>query len=607
MLTFLFVLITLTVPVLGSNSSQATATQSYDMEPELYMSTMEAAAPSPSVEVSPTAGICPQDNGKYRKIADATFLITCNKVIDRSWTDDTQETFAACIDACAKKPECQTVDYTPATKSCGYSKQNRRAELEPVGGAITHNARRATPPPPDEVKPKPIEDTTIKPDDKPKDDTCKPKPLPRPYTTTAKCPGDNGLVFTTSDGSTYKLLCSHHTDWVDTIGDRSTEPSWEACMEKCSKAPNCGSVDIGVVPKNAGNCVLFNKNTKESPKEDPECNTAVLVDPPPVEGIGAEDMPNVLCTTKCPYADGMSYASSYGETFRMDCYKRHGTKVIQATNANSFQDCMELCASMIPCHSVDYQERTKKCYLGSHHGKPTIDAVSFASAHSMGCAGACSSGACCGGNPDARKGVSVIPPEPDTSCNNQGLLYAIYTNINVPTSDLAGSKAWDAAFYKTQTPYAKGQTTAVGTVSDSIYENKPQVEDKIVVNHKGYLFAQQEGQYTFTAPVADDLLIIWVGPKAYSGWTRANANVDQVFQGWGDPDKEFKITLAAGSYTPIRIIWTNRIGPGSMAVKIVAPDGTVILDKDTKENPYFVTNGCKEGVAPGFAGWGGEP
>ena len=35
----------------------------------------------------------------------------------------------------------------------------------------------------------------------------------------------------------------------------------------------------------------------------------------------------------------MIYASSYGETFKMDCGKRHGTTVLSMSYTDTFQDC----------------------------------------------------------------------------------------------------------------------------------------------------------------------------------------------------------------------------------------------------------------------------
>jgi hypothetical protein len=75
----------------------------------------------------------------------------------------------------------------------------------------------------------------------------------------------------------------------------------------------------------------------------------------------------------------------------MTCDKRHGTTYLKIDRRPSFEACMSACAAMPACHSADYEPRTQKCYYGNNHNQPKIDAKAFVSAHSLGCAGACSS------------------------------------------------------------------------------------------------------------------------------------------------------------------------------------------------------------------------
>ena len=81
------------------------------------------------------------------------------------------------------------------------------------------------------------------------------------------------------------------------------------------------------------------------------------IDPPEHD---EKDFPNQLCTTVCPAADGMTYTTSYAETFKMDCGKRHGTTILSWGYADNFEQCMENCGALVACHSVDYQSRTRK-------------------------------------------------------------------------------------------------------------------------------------------------------------------------------------------------------------------------------------------------------
>lgn len=75
----------------------------------------------------------------------------------------------------------------------------------------------------------------------------------------------------------------------------------------------------------------------------------------------------------------------------MTCNKRHGTTYLKIDRQPSFEACMISCAAMPACHSAEYEPRTNKCYYSNNHNQPAIDAPAFVSAHSLGCAGACSS------------------------------------------------------------------------------------------------------------------------------------------------------------------------------------------------------------------------
>jgi len=91
---------------------------------------------------------------------------------------------------------------------------------------------------------------------------------------------------------------------------------------------------MGATPAQ-GDCILFKENIKATTFKR-QYDFAVQIDPPTHD---ENDFPNQLCTTACPLADGMIYTSSYGEAFKMDCGKRHGTKYLTTAKADNFQDC----------------------------------------------------------------------------------------------------------------------------------------------------------------------------------------------------------------------------------------------------------------------------
>ena len=73
----------------------------------------------------------------------------------------------------------------------------------------------------------------------------------------------------------------------------------------------------------------------------------------------------------------------------MSCGKRHGTPILNFENVPSLEECMDKCAANSACSSVDFDQRRNICYLSNNDGPPTLDARIFASAHSVGCSGAC--------------------------------------------------------------------------------------------------------------------------------------------------------------------------------------------------------------------------
>lgn len=238
--------------------------------------------------------------------------------------------------------------------------------------------------------------------------------------------------------------------------------------------------------------------------------------------------------------------------------------------------------------------------MGKHHGNPTILASSFNSARSIGCAGAC-----------CEEYTKEAASEPDTSCGNEGLAFAIYPNQKNGQNVVYAAPNngnFDPVVMKNTQPYSTGSTTKLGVAdSASIYGQAARDPQFVVTNHRGYLYAHQGGEYTFSSPVTDDISLLWVGSNAYSGWTRQNANLDQAWAASGVPPKESKVTLEKGKYYPIRLMWANTGGPGNFVFKILAPDGTVVIDDKTTSCPYLVKYGCRDEYnAPEYAAWGSE-
>ncbi|KAK2750671.1 hypothetical protein FQN57_002744 [Myotisia sp. PD_48] len=200
------------------------------------------------------------------------------------------------------------------------------------------------------------------------------------------CPDNNGKLFEGSDGHHLYIQCCTERTTGRALGMEKA-PNFGACMNLCvqEKTGDCRSVSFN---RNAAagqpNCVLWAQGGFSS-FQDTGAHHAFLVDAP------TSDKPDddiKLCSTECPYSNNQVFTSGFGESFRMVCGKRHGTEA-QAQTMVSYEECMQACARLGPCKSVDWHPRTKKCYFGEHIGEPEIDAPGFASAYSMGCAGAC--------------------------------------------------------------------------------------------------------------------------------------------------------------------------------------------------------------------------
>lgn len=165
---------------------------------------------------------------------------------------------------------------------------------------------------------------------------------------------------------------------------------------------------------------------------------------------------------------------------------------------------------------------------------------------------------------------------------------------------------YDPTAFKTARAQAIGKTKSIGlTDTTHIYDSTPTKSEYVTVNHRSYLFTQQAGEYTFTLPLADDIAILWVGPQAYSGYTRANSNAIKLFA--PPTSAVYKKTFKQGEYVPIRIIYGNAGGIGAFSAEIKAPDGTDIIGAGAAtESPFLVQYSCDYVSAPKFPPYGSE-
>jgi hypothetical protein len=254
--------------------------------------------------------------------------------------------------------------------------------------------------------------------------------------------------------------------------------------------------------------------------------------------------------------------------------------------------------------------------------------------------------------------VQVVIATPVQNCGNQGVQYAIQTNVyprGLARDDPTYSQ-FRASAFQTEAPQATGVTrffevdyVARGG-SGSIYGNPPEAITQLGVNHKGYLYGKVGGEFVFNFPISvslfyptahtfspsqspavlpkpqifllpkplttltlslqDDISLLWLGPQAIRGYTRANANVEQLYNGssaYADQQRiEYRYTIAQGQYVPLRVLWANWLYDGEFRLNVTAPDGELVTNGDGTASPYLVQFSCDGIAAPPFPAWGNE-
>ncbi|KAG7101612.1 hypothetical protein HYQ44_018742 [Verticillium longisporum] len=195
-------------------------------------------------------------------------------------------------------------------------------------------------------------------------------------------------------------------------------------------------------------------------------------------------------------------------------------------------------------------------------------------------------------------GESYVPIAPcgPFSVLPYGLEYALYEH-NFRNSDFPAYSSLNVGYFHTRQPLFTGITERIGIPPGTnpstpfrIYDNAPsRLYQFTAVNHRAFLYAPVTGTYTVTVPVSDDITLVWLGDKAISTWTRANADLEQNYNTVTGPEDTvvFTIQLQAGTYTPFRLLWANAQGRLAFIAQVQAPDGRIIVDGDGSDSSYF--------------------
>ncbi|KAF3934593.1 hypothetical protein ABW20_dc0101029 [Dactylellina cionopaga] len=202
-----------------------------------------------------------------------------------------------------------------------------------------------------------------------------------------------------------------------------------------------------------------------------------------------------------------------------------------------------------------------------------------------------------------------FPTDPGT-CGNAGLSVGIYDD---PFSGDEGADypTYVPEYYKTITPY--DTRTAINYLGiqnsgdqQSPHGFTPRTPSSYTLNYRGYFYASKSSTYTFKLRNGDNWVGFWLGNKAVRDWTRANADGTSIWNPSSSisTSSEFQITLAAGSYTPLRLIIGSFAGAVTYTFEVFDADGINYVQYGTS-SPNLVSFACN-GVVPPFPPFGQE-
>ena len=213
--------------------------------------------------------------------------------------------------------------------------------------------------------------------------------------------------------------------------------------------------------------------------------------------------------------------------------------------------------------------------------------------------------------------VQIVYPTPVTTCGNTGIAYAGYTNSFAGGQATSGYPKFNPTVYKSAKPSQTGVTNYIAEVnggsSNVAYYGQTTTTQNWVIDHTFYVFARQDGYYSFNIPYTDDIQMVWYGDKAVSGWSRDNADIVQFWSSQiaVQTPQTVAIYLTTGSYLPLRVMFGNGGGAGELDFNIYAPDGSTVLASNRgmgtgSSSIDIVRFPCDATLGSRFPAWGSE-
>ena len=124
---------------------------------------------------------------------------------------------------------------------------------------------------------------------------------------------------------------------------------------------------------------------------------------------------------------------------------------------------------------------------------------------------------------------------------------------------------------------------------------------QVTVTMQGFFYAATAGTYKLsirgTNNFVDNLLAIWTGSKAYNKPNQriSNGNANFIATRIGAEESiggETSLTLQAGEYVPITVMWMNGGGPGGFQFYVDQYDTTGTLVQTTQDTSQFFLPPC---------------
>ena len=106
-----------------------------------------------------------------------------------------------------------------------------------------------------------------------------------------------------------------------------------------------------------------------------------------------------------------------------------------------------------------------------------------------------------------------------------------------------------------------------------------------------------------------DLIHLYIGPQANSGWNTQNTNIfvqdlDSTQANYGVGT--VSVSLVGGTYNPYRILFAHESDEARFGVVVTRPDFSVIAGSLDTQDALFVQYSCDDLTAPSYPPFGSE-